>query len=84
MRRLTGGSRAHALAIYLPLAYLMISWYPHINLHQSTEFSFANILAIDYGFHVPLFIAAGLLIWGFMGLARDRTAAGSSTAATAQ
>ncbi len=81
VRRLTRGDRARALAIYLPVGYLMVSWWLHINLHQSAPFTFENILAIDYAFHVPLFVVPFVLIWGLAGVVRD--ASDTSSAAVA-
>lgn len=73
VRRVAPASRARAVAIYVTLAWLMVSWYPHIGLHTSIFGSdFFGILVIDYVFHVPLYIGAMVLIWGFLGLLRDR------------
>jgi hypothetical protein len=80
--RLTRGNRARALAIYLPVGYLMVSWWLHINLHQSTPFTFENVMAIDYAFHVPLFVVPFVLIWGLAGVVRDATGSTSTAAAT--
>ena len=80
--RLTRGNRARALAIYLPVGYLMVSWWLHINLHQSTPFTFENVLAIDYAFHVPLFVVPFVLIWGLAGVVRDSAGSTSTAAAT--
>jgi hypothetical protein len=74
VRRVAVASRAHAFAIYGALAWLMVSWYPHIGLHMSSfGSSFFGVLVIDYVFHVPLFIAAMVLIWGFVGMLRNRS-----------
>ncbi|MDQ4103197.1 MAG: hypothetical protein M3186_05645 [Actinomycetota bacterium] len=74
VRRVGPASRAGALAIYVTLAWLMVSWYPHIGLHTSVFGSnFAGLLVIDYVFHVPLFIAPLVLIWAFAGLLDDRS-----------
>lgn len=74
VRRVTAASRAHALAIYAALAWLMVSWYPHIGLHTSAFGSnFFGVLVIDYVFHVPLFITSMVLIWGFVGMLRNRS-----------
>ena len=60
----------------------MVSWWLHINLHQSAPFTFENILAIDYAFHVPLFVVPFVLIWGLAGLVRDASDTSSAAAAT--
>ncbi len=73
VRRVAPASRGRAVAIYVTLAWLMVSWYPHIGLHTSRFGSdFFGILVIDYTFHLPLYIAAMVLIWGFLGLLHDR------------
>lgn len=65
--RCARGSRARAIALFVAVAWLTISWYPHIGLHTSIGNTFAGILAIDYGFHVPLYIIAVMMIWGLAG-----------------
>lgn len=79
VRRVSPTSRPRALAIYLSLAWLMLSWYPHIGLHGSAFGStFSGLLVIDYLFHVPLFVAPLVLIWGFAGLLQERSGAVSA------
>lgn len=72
VRRLAPESRARAIAMFVALAWLMVSWYPHIGLHTSAFGSdFTGILVIDYLFHVPLIISTLVLVWGFAGLLRN-------------
>lgn len=73
IRRAAPSSRSDALAIYLTLAFLMVTWYPHLGLHSSAfGADFSGLLVIDYVFHLPLIIAPLVLIWGFVGILRDR------------
>jgi hypothetical protein len=65
VRRVAPGSRAIATAMFIGVAWLTISWYPHIGLHTSAFGStFGGLLVIDYLFHVPLYVVGLLLIWG--------------------
>jgi hypothetical protein len=65
VRRVAPGSRAIATAMFIGVAWLTISWYPHIGLHMSAFGStFGGLLVIDYLFHVPLYVVGLLLIWG--------------------
>lgn len=65
VRRVAPGSRAVATALFIGVAWLTISWYPHIGLHTSAFGStFGGLLVIDYLFHVPLYVVGLLLIWG--------------------
>lgn len=74
VRRAAPASRPRAVAIYVILAWLMVSWYPHIGLHSSGFGSnFFGLLVIDYVFHVPLIIAPVVLAWGFAGLLHGRS-----------
>jgi hypothetical protein len=65
VRRVAPGSRATAIAMFIGVAWLTISWYPHIGLHTSAFGStFGGLLVIDYLFHVPLYVIGVMLIWG--------------------
>ena len=46
--------------MYLSIAYLMISWWPHIGMHvHNPPDNLQGLIYIDYFFHVPLMIAGG-------------------------
>jgi hypothetical protein len=65
VRRAAPGSRRRAWAMYLSIGYLMVSWWPHLNLHNSNGFNLNGLLAIDLAFHLPLEIAGGVLAYCF-------------------
>jgi len=47
------------LAVYLAIAWSLLSWWPHTNLHQTHNPDNINgLLAIEYGFHVTLILGA--------------------------
>jgi hypothetical protein len=73
-------SKARAWVMYISISYLMISWWPHLNLHRSNGSSLQGILYIDYGFHLPLEIASIALAYCFISLLVRRTR--ESTAST--
>ena len=68
LRRVSPDSRARAWAMYLAIGYLMVSWWPHLNMHGSNGFNLGGLLVIDYLFHLPLEIAGGVLAYGFLSL----------------
>ena len=72
VRRLSGGSRTRAWAMYLSISYLMVSWWPHLNMHNNTGFDLGGLLFIDYVFHFPLEIAASVLAACFYSIYRQR------------
>lgn len=42
-------------ATYVAIAWTMVSWWPHANLHRITQpGNWSQLLVIDYGFHLTL------------------------------
>ena len=72
IRRVSPDSKLRAWAMYLSIGFLTVSWWPHLNLHASNGIDFQGLLYIDYGFHVPLMIAAVVLIYSFISIASRR------------
>jgi len=71
MRRISPESKVRAWAMYLSIAYLMISWWPHINMHVHNGTELQGMIYIDYLFHLPSMIAALVLAYGFFCLLRE-------------
>lgn len=65
LRRSLGGG-ALALAAYLSIGWLLVSWWPHDNLHQHIGDDLQALLYIEYGFHVTLMAAGGVLAYTFL------------------
>jgi hypothetical protein len=73
MRRISPQSKARAWAMYLSIGYLMISWWPHINMHaHNGPEDLRGLLIIDYLFHLPSMAAALVLAYCFFTLLRER------------
>jgi len=73
MRSISPDSKTRAWAMYLSIAYLMISWWPHIGMHVSNSpDDLQGLIYIDYFFHVPLMIAGAVLAYCFFSLVRHR------------
>ena len=72
IRRVSYDPGARAWAIYLSVGFLTVSWWPHLNLHAHNGLNLQGLLYTDYGFHVPLMIAAVVLIYGFVSIARRK------------
>ena len=54
------------LAVHLAIAWSLLSWWPHSNLHQThNPDNISGLLAIEYGFHVTL-ILGGFIIAYFI------------------
>ena len=69
MRRVSPDSKVRAWAMYLSIAYLMVSWWPHINMHvHNGPDDLQGLIYIDYLFHLPSMIAALVLAYCFFSL----------------
>ena len=69
IRRISPHSKVRAWAMYLSIAYLMVSWWPHINMHvHNGPDDLQGLIYIDYLFHLPSMIAALVLAYGFFSL----------------
>ncbi len=74
MRRISPDSKARAWAMYLSIGYLMVSWWPHINMHvHNGPENLQGLIFIDYLFHLPSMIAALALAYCFFSLLRERS-----------
>lgn len=72
VRTVSPDSRARAVAMYVSIAYLMVSWWPHLNMHNANGLDLGGLLVIDYLFHLPLEVAAIVLGISFVSLLRAR------------
>ena len=72
VRSVSPDSRARAWAMYLTIGWLMISWWPHDNLHIHNGMDMRGLLFIEYGFHVTLMISALILAYCFLSLIRQK------------
>ena len=78
MRQVSPDSRLRAWAMYLSIGYLMVSWWPHLNLHAHNGTNLQGLLYIDFLFHLPLEVAGVALALSFISLMRSRTTEGSA------
>ena len=79
MRRISPDSKVRAWAMYLSIGYLMVSWWPHINMHaHNAPDDLQGLIYIDYFFHVPLMICGAVLAYCFISLVRQRSRASIS------
>jgi len=82
-------SRPMALASFVSIGWMLVSWWPHDGLHRSNGMDLGRLLLIEYGFHLTLMIAALILAYNFVSLARtlgtnpETTPAASATVAQA-
>jgi hypothetical protein len=63
VRRATGGSRMRTWATFIATAWLLISWWPHDNMHKHNGLDLNGLIAIDYMFHGPMMVAGAVLAY---------------------
>ena len=71
VRRFAVGSELRAWAIYLAIGWLLVSWWPHDNLHIHVGNDTQGLLYLEYGFHVTLMICGLIVAYGFLQFLRE-------------
>ncbi len=71
LRRVSPDSKLRAWVMYLSIGWLMVSWWPHDNLHIHIGENMQGLLYLLYGFHFTLIIAALALAYCFVSLLRQ-------------
>jgi hypothetical protein len=57
---------ARATVALVCIAWLLVSWWPHIGFHLHSGFDMQALLLIDYGFHLTLMAAGVILAYLFV------------------
>jgi hypothetical protein len=81
VRRVSPDSKLRAWVMYLSIGHLMVSWWPHLNMHAANGIDFGGLLFIDYIFHLPLEVAGVALALSFITLMKSRTSSSEAPAA---
>ena len=74
VRRLAPNAGGWHWVAFASIFWLLVSWLPHDNLHIHNGEDLAGLLMLEYGFHVTLMVAGGLLAWFFVRALRERAA----------
>jgi hypothetical protein len=59
-------------ASYLSVGWLLVSWWPHDNLHIHYALDMWPLIAIEYVFHVSLMVCGAILAYAFYCLSTAR------------
>jgi len=62
LKRVRSEAKTRTILAFISLVWLLISWWPHGNLHMHVGLDFSGLLAIDYGFHLTIMLATLLLV----------------------
>lgn len=58
-------TEAGKMALFLSITWLLVSWWPHDNMHRHNGMDIAGLLIIEYLFHLTLIIASFIVAWYF-------------------
>lgn len=58
--------KKRAYLMYLAISWLLVSWWPHDNLHRVNGMDYQGLLYIEYAFHLTLVIAGIVLAYFFL------------------
>jgi hypothetical protein len=75
VRRAAAGAEKRAWATYLSIGWLLVSWWPHDNLHMHVGEDPQSLLFLTYGFHLTLLISGLVLALSFLSTMRQQQAA---------
>lgn len=68
-----GQASGLTLLAFLSIAWFLVNWWPHDNLHLINGFNnIWGLLAIEFGFHITLMLAAVVLAFFFYRVIRQR------------
>lgn len=51
---------------FISISWLLISWWPHDNLHAHIGLDLQRLLYIEYGFHLTLIIASLIVAYNYL------------------
>lgn len=68
VKKVTGKSKTLTWLVYLSIAWYLVNWWPHDNLHIHNGMDLQGLLYIEYGFHVTMIIAGAILAYAFFNL----------------
>jgi hypothetical protein len=75
VRKVANGSSVRAWATYLSVGWLLVSWWPHDNLHMHVGEDPQGLLYLTYGFHMTLLLGGLVLAFSFLSTIRQQSAA---------
>lgn len=65
VQKVSQGQKRMAVLLYISIAWMLINWWPHDNLHQHIGMDLNRLIYLEYGFHLTLIIAGMILGYHF-------------------
>ncbi len=71
IQRVSSTKKTRTILAFLALLWLLVSWWPHDNLHMHNGLNFFGLLLIDYGFHSTIMLATLILVYYFIATLKE-------------
>ena len=71
VQRMANESEILSWVLYIIIAFMLLSWWPHDNLHSMVGTNMQRLLYIEYGFHVYQMFGGAILAYSFLRLFRQ-------------
>jgi hypothetical protein len=78
VRRVAGGSGARTWITFIATAWLLISWWPHDNMHKHNGMDLDGLLMIEYLFHLSMMVAGVVLAYTLVRALQTATTTGEA------
>ncbi len=72
IKRIKSDRKGLLIASYISIIWLLVSWWPHDNLHRNIGMDLQKLLYIEYGFHFTLIIAGSIIAYGFFRMLKNK------------
>lgn len=59
--RAVGGAGRLTWLTYLSIAFVLMQWWPHDNMHRVAGTDFGALLRLEYGFHATIILASTII-----------------------
>ena len=77
VRKAARVARVNPWPVYVSIAWMLVSWWPHNSLHGMVGVDLAGLLLVDYTFHLTLIVAAAIVARFFLATLRRAGEAGA-------
>lgn len=74
VKKASSDAKNRTLAMYISIAWLLVSWWPHDNWHIHNGLNEQGLLYIDYTFHMTIIITSFILAYYFIFNLQESTA----------
>jgi hypothetical protein len=79
-RRIAGASRVRTRLCFIATAWLLLSWWPHDNMHKHNGMELNGLIMIDYLFHGAMMVAGAILAYSLAQALHSAPTAGETSA----